>query len=75
MQYGYIVVDVNDLDVRMTWIGADDAVSGKGSYSATDSWGYRAVPRLVSFPDANLRQAVASELAAWGTRRRNTCWN
>ena len=47
MQYGYIVVDVNDLDVRMTWMERDDAASGKGSYFAADSWGYRASPAPV----------------------------
>ena len=30
IQYGYIVVDVNDLDVRMTWMEGDDAALGKG---------------------------------------------
>jgi hypothetical protein len=61
-QFGYIVVDVNDLDVRMTWMQRDTAALGKGTYFAADSWSYRAEARPVSFPDANLRQAVATQL-------------
>jgi hypothetical protein len=62
MEFGYIVVDVNDLDVQMTWMQRDTAVPGKGSYFAADAWGYRAEARPVPFPDANLRQAVARQL-------------
>ncbi len=62
MEFGYIVVDVNDLAVRMTWMQRDNALPGNGAYSAADSWGYRAETRPVPFPDANLRQAVATQL-------------
>jgi hypothetical protein len=62
MEFGYIVVDVNDLDVQMTWMQRDDAALGKGTYSAADAWGYRAKAQPVAFPDANLRQAVAAQL-------------
>lgn len=61
-QFGYVIVEVNDLAVCMTWMQRDDAAPGLGSYSAADAWTYRAEPRPVFFPDDNLRQAVAREL-------------
>lgn len=38
--YGYLVVDVDDLQVTMTWMER----SGAGTYSAADVWSYAARP-------------------------------
>ncbi len=59
MQFGYLIVEVNDLTVTMTWMQRDDALPGIGGYSAAYSWNYQVPPRPVIFADANLRQVVS----------------
>lgn len=59
MQFGYLIVEVNNLTVTMTWMQRDNALPGMGAYFAADSWDYQVPPRPVSFPDANLRQVVS----------------
>ena len=40
--YGYIVVEVNDLDVTLTWMERrDDDLRLPGVYEAKETWGYR----------------------------------
>ncbi|NLH15178.1 MAG: hypothetical protein GX455_01230 [Phycisphaerae bacterium] len=59
MQFGYMIVEVNDLSVTMTWMQRDNALPGMGAYFAADSWDYQVSPRPVSFPDVNLRQLIS----------------
>jgi hypothetical protein len=62
MAFGYILVEIDDLEVRMTWMERNNEPSGLGVYSAKDSWSYRAEPQPVFFPDEHLRQAVQRQL-------------